>query len=118
MKGQRSNYAAEVWTLENVKSPFSDVALPFIYRPFLIKLTRVHSVRGHVLPFHDATQFLAEVDVGQFAAAVGKEGKQIVVEVLKVQLLIFVVGAREGDDSTGGTFFQAWQEQIGEEKMT
>lgn len=81
------------------------------------KLTRVHRIRCHPFPFSDSGQFLAKVNVGQLAAAVGEERQQIIVEVLEVQLLVFVVGAREGDHPAGGTLFQAWQEQIGEEEV-
>lgn len=81
------------------------------------KLTRVHRIRGHPFPFGESGQFLAKVNVGQFAAAVGEERQQIVVEVLEVQLLVFVVGACEGDHPAGGTLFQACQEQISEEEV-
>lgn len=81
------------------------------------KLTRVHRIRRHPFPFSDPGQFLAKVNVGQLAAAVGEERQQVVVEVLEVQLLVFVVGAREGDHPAGGTLFQAWQEQISEEEV-
>lgn len=50
----------------------------------------MNSIGGHSFPFCDAGQFLAEVDVGQLAAAVGEEGQQIVVEILEVQFLVFV----------------------------
>ena len=81
-------------------------------------LTRVHSVAGHSLPLGDAGQLLAEVDVGQLAAAVGEEGQQVVVEVLEVKFLVLVAGACEGDHPARGAFFQAGQKQIGEEEMT
>lgn len=73
----------------------------------------MHSIRGHPFPFGDAGQFLTEINVGQFAAAVGEEWQQIVVEVLKVQFLVFVGRACEGDHSARGALFQAWQQQIG-----
>lgn len=69
------------------------------------KLTGVHRIRRHPFPFGDSGQFLAKVNVGQFAAAVGEERQQIVVEVLEVQLLVFVVGACEGDHPAGSTLF-------------
>lgn len=81
------------------------------------KLTRVNRIRRHPFPFCDSGQLLAEVNVGQLAAAVGEERQQIVVEVLEVQLLVFVVGAREGDHPAGGTLLQARQEQISEEEV-
>lgn len=77
----------------------------------------MHGIGRHPFPFCDSGQFLAKVNVGQLAAAVGEEGQQIVVEVLEVQLLVFVVGACEGDHPAGGTLLQAWKEQIGEEKV-
>ena len=90
----------------------------FPYMKTINPLTRVHSVGRHSFPLSDAGQFLTEVDVGQFAAAVGEEGQQVVVEVLEVQFLVFVAGAREGDHPAGGTFFQARQKQISEEEVT
>lgn len=76
-------------------------------------LTRVHGVGGHSFPFSDAGHFLTEVDVSQLAAAVGEEGQQVVVEVLEVELLVFVGGAREGDHPAGGAFLQPGQKQVG-----
>lgn len=76
-------------------------------------LTRVHSIGGHPFPFGNAGQFLTEVNVGQLAAAVREEWQQIVVEVLKVQFLVLVGGACEGDHPAWGTLFQPWQKQIG-----
>lgn len=69
----------------------------------------MHNIGGHAFPFGDAGQFLAEVDVGQLAAAVGEEGQQIVVEVLEVQFLVFVGGACEGDHPARGALLQARQ---------
>lgn len=65
----------------------------------------MHRIRRHPFPFSDSGQFLAKINVGQFAAAVGEERQQIVVEVLEVQLLVFVVGACEGDHPAGSTLF-------------
>lgn len=87
-------------------------------RPATLEKTRVHSIGGHSLPFGDAGQFLTEVDVGQFAAAVGEEGQQVVVEVLEVQFLVFVCGACEGDHPAGGALLQARQKQICQEEVT
>lgn len=78
----------------------------------------MHSVGGHILPLCDAGQLLAEVEVCQLAAAVGEERQQVVVEVLEVQLLVFVDGACERDHPAGATFLQARQEQVGEEEVT
>lgn len=77
----------------------------------------MHCIRCHPFPFSDSSQLLSKVDVGQLAAAVGKERQQIVVKVLKVQLLVFVGGASERDDPAGGTLLQAWQEQISKEEV-
>lgn len=77
----------------------------------------MHSVGGHIFALRDAGQLLAEVDVGQLAAAVGEEGQQVVVEVLEVQLLVLVGGAREGEHAAGGALLQAGQEQIGEQEV-
>ncbi len=78
----------------------------------------MHSIRGHSFSFGDAGQFLTEVDVGQLAAAVGEEGQQVVVEVLEVQLLVFVDGACEVDHPAGCTLLQARQKQIGQKEVT
>lgn len=77
----------------------------------------MHCVRRHPFPLGDSGQLLSKVNVGKFAAAVGEEGQQVVVEVLEVQLLVFVVGAREGDDPAGGALLQPWQEQISKEEV-
>lgn len=77
----------------------------------------MHRIRGHPFPFGDSGQLLTKVNVGQFAAAVGEEGQQVVVEVLKVQLLVFIVGACEGDNPAGRTLLQARQEQVSEEEV-
>lgn len=78
----------------------------------------MHSIGRHSFPLSDAGHFLAEVDVGQLAAAVREEGQQVVVEVLEVQFLVFVAGAREGDHPAGGTLLQARQKQIGQQEVT
>lgn len=62
----------------------------------------MNSIGGHSFPFCDAGQFLAEVDVGQLAAAVGEEGQQIVVEILEVQFLVFVSWACDSDHPARG----------------
>lgn len=80
-------------------------------------LTRVHCIGRHPLPLSDSGQLLAKVNVGQFAAAVGEERQQVVVQVLEVQLLVFVVGAREGDDPAGGALLQPRQEQVRKEEV-
>lgn len=72
----------------------------------------MHSIGGHSFSFSDAGQFLTEVYVGQLAAAVGEEGQQIIVEVLKVQFLVFIIGACESYHAAGGTLFQAQQKEI------
>lgn len=77
----------------------------------------MHNIGGHSFPLCDASQLLAEVDVGQLAAAVGEEGQQVVVEVLEVQLLVSVDGACEGDHSAGGALFQPGQKEIGQEEV-
>lgn len=77
----------------------------------------MHCIRRHPFPLRDPGQLLTEVNVGQLAAAVGEEWQQIVVQVLEVQLLVFVVGAREGDYPAGGALLQPWQEQISKEEV-
>lgn len=77
----------------------------------------MHCIRRHPFPLHDPGQLLTKVYVGQLAAAVGEEGQQIVVEVLEVQLLVFVVGACERDHPTGGTLLQARKQQISKEEV-
>lgn len=77
----------------------------------------MHGIRRHPFPLGDSGQLLTKVNVGQFAAAVGEERQQIVVEVLEVQLLVLVVGAREGDYPAGGALLQPGQEQISEEEV-
>lgn len=84
----------------------------------LSALTRVHSKRAHSLPFGEARQLLTEVDVGQFAAAVGEEGQQVVVQVLEVQLLVFVAGACERYHPAGGALLQAGQKQVSQQEVT
>lgn len=73
----------------------------------------MHSIWSHSFPVSDATQFLTEVDIRQLAAAVGEEGKQVVIEVLEVQFLVFVSGACEGHHPAGGTLLQARKKQVG-----
>lgn len=77
----------------------------------------MHRIRGNPFPFSDSGQLLTKVNVGQLAAAVGEEGQQVVVEVLEVQLLVFIVGARESDNPAGRTLLQTRQEQVSEEEM-
>ena len=73
----------------------------------------MHSVGRHSFPLGDAGQLLGEVQVGQLAAAVGEEGQQVV--VLEVQLLVFVVGAGEGDHTARGALSQTAKQQVGEQ---
>lgn len=58
----------------------------------------MHGIGSHSFSLGDAGQFLTEIDVGQLAAAVGEVGQQVVVEVLEVQLLVFVAGTSERYD--------------------
>lgn len=77
----------------------------------------MHCVCGHCFPLHHARQLLCEIDVGQFAAAVGEEREQVVVQVLEVEPLVLVVGAGQRDHSAGGAFLQPRKQQVGEEEV-
>lgn len=78
----------------------------------------MHCTGRHPFALSDAGQFQAEVNVGQFAAAVGEERQQVVIEVLKIQLLVLIGGAGESDHAAGGTLCEARQQQIGQEKVS
>lgn len=65
----------------------------------VLYLTRMNSICGHSFSLHHASELLGEVDVGQLAATVGEEGEQVVVEILEVELLVFVAGAGQVDHS-------------------
>lgn len=82
-----------------------------------IHLTRMYSVGRHSFALHDASQFLGEVDICQFAAAVGEEREQVVVKVLEVQSLVLVAGAGEGDDAARRALLKSRQQKIGQEEM-
>lgn len=66
----------------------------------------MHGIGSDSFSLGDAGQFLTEVNIGQLAAAIGEEGQQVVVEVLEVQLLVFVAGASESYDPAGGALLQ------------
>lgn len=78
----------------------------------------MHSVGSHSFALRDASQLLGEVDICQFAAAVGEEREQVVVKVLEVQSLVLVAGASEGDDAARCALFKSRQQKIGQEKVT
>lgn len=78
-----------------------------------IHITRMHSVGSHSFALGDASQLLGEVDIGQFATAVGEERKQVVVKILEVQSLVLVAGAGEGDDAARRALLKPWQKKIG-----
>lgn len=78
----------------------------------------MHCTGRHPFALSDAGQFQAEVNVGQFAAAVGEERQQVVIEVLKIQLLVLIGGAGESDHAAGGTLCEARQQQIGQKKVS
>ncbi len=80
---------------------------------YILYLTRVNGVRGHSVPLQHASELLCEVNVGQLAAAVGEERKQVVVEILEVQLLVLVAGAGEIDHSARWTLFQPREKKVG-----
>lgn len=84
----------------------------------VLMLTWMHCVGGHPFALSNASQFQAEVNVGQLAAAVGEEGQQVVVEVLKVQLLVLVGGTGESDHAAGSALYKARQQHVGQKEVT
>lgn len=82
-----------------------------------LTLTWVHCVGGHPFALSDASQFQAEVNVCQLAAAVGEEGQQVVVEVLEVQFLVLVGGTGESNNAARSAFYEARQQQVGEKEV-
>lgn len=78
----------------------------------------MYSVGRHSFALRDASQLLGEVDVRQFAAAVGEEREQVVVKVLEVQSLVLVAGACEGDDAARRALLKSRQQEVGQEEVT
>lgn len=77
----------------------------------------MHGVGGHSFALHDASQLVGEVDIRQFAAAIGKEREQVVVQVLEVQSLVPVAGAGEGDDAARRALLKSREQKVGQEEV-
>lgn len=78
----------------------------------------MHGVGRDSFALHHVSQLLGEVDICQFAAAVGEEREQVVVKILEVQSLVLIAGASEGDDAAWCALLKPRQQKIGQKEVT